>query len=113
MSIITFISVTNERRVDRRSLSPPKISQFALCLYNKLGSILSLDMRLDGNALSFLDLSAKNFQRKKFSCEEIFVGRNFATWFLIAKITKISASRKFPAIQFFTSHLICPLLLIL
>ena len=39
--------------------------------------------------------SARNFWRKKFSREQIFV-----SWRLIAKIAKISTSRKFPAIRY-------------
>ena len=72
-----------------------KFPQFARFFYDKLGSILSPDARLNGNVLSFLNLSGKNFRRKKFSREEIF-----ATWHSIAKITKISTSRKFPAMWY-------------
>ena len=45
--------------------------------------------------LGVLSSSARNFWRKKFSREQIF-----ASWRLIAKIAKISASRKFPAIRY-------------
>ena len=37
---------------------------------------------------------------KKFLEEEIFAEQIFASWHLIAKIAKISASRKFPAIRY-------------
>ena len=67
----------------RRSLSKIKFPQFARCFYDKLGSILSLNARLDGKAFSFFNLSGKNLQRKKFSGEEIF-----ATWRSIVKIAK-------------------------
>ena len=56
---------------------PKKFPQFAWCFYDEVGSILSLDTRLYGNALRFLNLSGKNLRRKKFSGEEIFTGRNF------------------------------------
>ena len=46
-----------------------------------------------------LDSSARNFWRSKFSREQ-----NFASWCLIAKIAKISASQKFSAIR----HVPCP-----
>ena len=51
---------------------------------------MSLNTRLNSNVLNFLNLSGKHFRRKKFSQEEIF-----ATWCLIVKISKISASRTF------------------
>ena len=51
---------------------------------------MSLNTWLNSNVLNFLNLSGKHFRRKKFSQEEIF-----ATWCLIVKISKISASRTF------------------
>ena len=45
--------------------------------------------------LGVLSLSARNFWRKKFLQKQIF-----ASWHLIAKIAKISASRKFPTIRY-------------
>ena len=56
---------------------------------------MSLDTTLYGNALSFLNLSGKNFQRRTFLQEQIFT-----TWHSIAKIAKIFALQKFPAIQY-------------
>ena len=60
-------SCGDERRVDRRSLSKIEFPQFDRFFYDKLGPILSPDARLDGNALSFLNLSGKNVWGKKFS----------------------------------------------
>ena len=51
---------------------------------------MSLNTRLDSNVLNFLNMSGKHFRSKKFSQQEIF-----ATWCLIVKISKISASQKF------------------
>ena len=50
---------------------------------------MPLNTRLDSNVLNFL-MSGKHFRSKKFSQQEIF-----ATWCLIVKISKISASQKF------------------
>ena len=64
-----------------------------------------LDLRLNLNALHVLGItvlssSARNFWRKKFSREQIFT-----SWRWIAKIAKISALRKFPAIRYMYSYL--------
>ena len=81
------------RRVDRRCRE--KFLQFARCFYDNIGqpSVDLLDLRLEGTELD--SLSAKNLWRKKISLEQIFT-----SWCLIAKITKISASQKFPAIRY-------------
>ena len=79
----------------------------AVCsMHSTRGTILSM---LDGSRRIFCrftgsaaqphcarrpQLVSKKFWRKKFSREQIF-----ASWRLIAKIAKISASRKFPAIR--------------
>ena len=56
---------------------------------------MSLNTWLDSSVLNFLNMSGKHFRRKKFSQEEIF-----ATWCLIVKISKISASRKVLTIRY-------------
>ena len=70
-----------------------KFPQFARCFDDKIGQLSDnlLDLRVEGTVL---DLSARTFWRKKFSWEQIF-----ASWCLIVKIAKISASRKFPTVQ--------------
>ena len=77
------------RRVDRRSR---RFSEVCSMLLDKIGqlSIDLLDLQLKGTVLNS---SERKFWRKIFLREQIF-----ASWCLIAKITKISASRKFPAI---------------
>ena len=68
--------------------------------YDKF-SVDLLDLRLKHTVLGILSSSARNFWRKKFLQEQIFV-----SWRLIVKIVKISTSRKFPAIRYF-GHLSC------
>ena len=69
----------------------------AVCLVLLRVNSVSLGTTLYGNELSFLNLSGSE---KKFSREQIF-----ATWHSIAKIAKISASRKFPAIRYIQHHM--------
>ena len=63
-----------------------KIPQFARCFDDKIGQLSDnlLDLRVKSTVL---DLSVRTFWRKKFSWEQIF-----ASWCLIVKIAKISAS---------------------
>ena len=72
-----------------------KFPLFARCFYDKTGqpSVDILDLRLEGTV--FDSLSARNLWRKKFSLQQIF-----ASWWLIAKIAKISASQNLPAIRY-------------
>ena len=75
-----------------------KFPLFAWCFYDKTGqpSVDILDVRLESTV--FDSSSARNLWRKKFSLQKIF-----ASWWLIAKIAKNSASQKFPAIQYIKS----------
>jgi len=77
-----------DRRLDCRS---QKISKLARWFYKKIGRF-SVDL---------LDLQLKKLCSTRQ--QEIFGGRReqiFASWCLITKITKISASRKFPSIWY-------------
>ena len=79
------------RRVDRRS---QKISAVCSMLLRQNRSTFC---RFTGSAVRRYCawLVSKKFVEKKFSWEQIF-----ASWCLIVKIAKISASQKFPAIRY-------------
>ena len=91
----SICSYCDKRRVDRSvGHFPKKIPQFARCFYDKVGSVLCLWIwRSMAMCLAFSIRQAKIFR------EETFAEQIFATWYSIAKITKISALRKFPAIR--------------
>ena len=79
------------RRVDRRS--------------RKISAVCSMLLRQ--NRSTFCRFTGSAAWRycawlvsKKFMEKKIFVGTNFTSWCLIAKIAKISASQKFPAIRY-------------